>query len=375
MKKKETTLFKISKANKLLQFEVIAQEVDDGAVLITRKGQVDGATQEDVEPMYPKNVGRANETTPWGQAKLMHDSKIQKLKDKGYKIIEITDSTNILELRRFLENLEGTDANGNYLPMLAQKNIKRVKEGKGAGYVQRKLDGVRCLANTSTLRSRRGKYFEHLDHILNDIKGLPAGWELDGELYCHGKSLQQIVSMVKRDQPGNKKIKLRVYDILGTGQPYKIRKRILGRILKQCGKSLKRVKTYSCQDADRMWELFHKFREQGYEGAMWRDAQSLYEYNTRSWGLIKIKNFDEGEFEIVGANEATGRDIGTAVFILKTKEGLEFDCRPMGTREKRRDYLQNIELLIGDMATVRHQGWTDDGKPFHARVAVIRDYE
>lgn len=373
MKETLTTLFKLSKTGKILQFEVISNEIEDGATLTTRKGQIDGATQEDIEPMYPKNVGRANETTPWGQCQIMHDSKVNKLKDKGYKIMIVDDDLDILELRAFLEKLEGTDANGNYLPMLAQKDINKIKDN---GYIQRKLDGVRCEANLSTLRSRRGKYFEHLDHILEDVKGqLPKGYELDGELYCHGKSLQQIVSMVKRDHPENKKIKIRVYDILGTGQPYKIRKKILARILKKCGKSIKRVKTYKYVNAEQMWDLFHKFREQGYEGAMWRDANGLYEYGIRSWGLIKIKDFDEGEFEIVGANEATGRDAGTAVFIMKTDKGLEFDCRPMGTREIRRGYLENIEDLIGEMGTVRHQGWTDAGKPFHARMVVIRDYE
>jgi len=83
----------------------------------------------------------------------------------------------------------------------------------------------------------------------------------------------------------------------------------------------------------------------------------------------------EEEFEIIGANEATGRDAGTAIFILKTKAGIEFDCRPMGSRSQRAEYLINIDDLIGEMATVRFQNWTPDGKPFHARVVNIRDYD
>jgi hypothetical protein len=95
-------------------------------VLITRKGIVGGAIQEDIEPQYPKNVGRANETTPWQQALIMADSKISKLGDKGYKIYP--DYPPMKQLIEELEALEGTDINGNLIPMRAKAEMKLIEK-------------------------------------------------------------------------------------------------------------------------------------------------------------------------------------------------------------------------------------------------------
>lgn len=366
-----TRLFKLSKQGKVQEFVVIIRTVEDGAILITRKGYLDGQYQEDVEPIYPKNVGRANETTPWQQAKIMANSKVNKLRDKGYKEINPENYS----WKEFLSELKdgyGTDANGDMLPMLAQKDTNKIQY---PCYVQRKYDGVRCKASNEVMKSRRGKVFTTLSHIQEAVPVLPLGWALDGELYHHDKSLQQIVSMVKREQPSNKEIILRVYDMMIPGMPYNRRKHYLEELLRDAGPSIELVETYRVNNAEELWDLFNQFKAEGYEGAMARDPKSLYESGTRSWGLIKVKDFLEEEFEIIGAEEATGRDAGTAVFILTTEAGVEFKARPMGTRELRAQYLEDIDNLIGEMATVRFQQWTDEGKPFHGRVVNIRDYE
>jgi len=366
---KETRLYKLSKRGQIQEFIVMAATVEDGAVLITEKGFLDGQYQRDVEPMYPKNVGRANETTPWQQALIMFNSKVNKLKDKGYKELDV-DSLSWKEFNDALIAGDGTDATGRRLPMLAQKDYDKITF---PGYAQRKYDGVRSMGSKAIIRSRRGKIFDTLSHIKEDMPTLNPEWELDGELHHDSKSLQQIVSMVKRDQPANKEIKLRVYDMIIPNMPYHRRKKILESL--ELGPSIELVETFRVNNYQELDDLYQQFLDEGYEGLMWRDPQGLYETGKRSWGLIKVKPFFEEEFEIVGAEEATGRDRGTAVFILKTKDGIEFNCRPMGTRQVRKEYLDNIDDLIGEMATVIYQQWTDDGKPFHARVKNIRDYE
>jgi len=370
-----TQLYKLSKRGAVLSFLVIAREIEDGAVLITRKGQVGGTEQEDIEPIYPKNVGRANETTPWSQAILMYNSKISKLGDKGYKIVPLTNPT-VQEIADYLEPLDGTDINGNWLPQLAEKDTSKIIL---PGDLQKKFDGMRAI-HSQTLRinwrSRKGKELSHIDHLTSQIPKLPKGWELDGELYCHGKSLQQIVSMVKREQEANLQINFRNYDIIGTGLPWKLRKKELRKIWADSGPQIQAVLTYPVRTHERMMELFHRFKAQGYEGAIWRDPEGFYECGTRSWGMIKIKSYMEEEFELVDVEEATGRDQGTAIFHCITKDGQEFNVRPMGSRKVRREYLQNFwEKYLGKMLTVRFQNYTDKGVPFHHRGVVIRDYE
>jgi DNA ligase-1 len=369
---KRFSLFKQSKQGRILEFNVIVRSLEDGALLITQKGYLEGAMQEDVEPIYPKNVGRANETSPWQQALMQAISKVNKLKDKGYKILDL-EEMDWPTFKKTLSDAFGTDASGDMLPMLAQKDVDKITF---PGYLQRKYDGVRCKGTNPMMKSRRGKEFHTLRHIQDIIPALPEGWALDGELYHPTRSLQQIVSMVKREQPDNKKIVYRVYDLMAPGVPYSRRRKLLKDLFDQIPEGpIQQVETFRVNSMEEVVELFSQFRAEGYEGAMWRSPQGLYESGTRSWGLIKIKDFQEDEFEITGVDEATGRDAGTAIFILQTEAGMEFRARPMGTRELRAEYLKDSDNLIGEMATVRFQQWTDDGKPFHGRVVNIRDYE
>lgn len=371
----EKTVYKLGKRNQVLVFELKALELGNGWALISRKGQLGGTFQEDILPIAPKNVGRANETTPQQQAELELISKVNKLRDKGYKEIPGDDLSN---LTHKLKALQGTDANNRKLPMLAQKNVNRITY---PGYVQRKYDGMRGILFRENgelkIRSRNGKILDNLGHILEEALDLPEGWELDGELYAHGYKLQDIVSMTKREQPDNIKIKYRVYDILMGDTPFKERTKLLKDWcdVSPYGKYIVRVPTYYMVDAAQLYSAFNRYLEEGYEGAMWRDPEGVYESGQRSWGLIKVKDFDEGEFEIVDVEEATGRDEGTAIFICVTDKEVEFNVRPMGTREQRREYLENFDDYVGKLLTVRHQGWTKEGKPFHARGVIIRDYE
>jgi DNA ligase 1 len=372
-------LYKLSKTGNVLRFEVIARSIEGGAVLITRKGYINGATQEDIEPMYPKNVGRANETTPYQQALVMFNSKVNKLKDKGYKDVLLGEGITYKELVRLLYTVDGTDAQGNFLPMLAQKDTNKIKF---PGLIQPKLDGMRCFAEHTdegiVLRTRRGKVLTHLKHIEKAIaKALPKGWSLDGELYHHERSLQQIISMVKRAQPDNDKIEFRAYDMVPGrfDTPFKDRLLLVYGLVNKMQGPIDEVDTYEVNNMEEVMALFHRFRDKGFEGAMWRDPESSYEPGKRSWGLIKIKDFDEDEFEITDVLEATGRDSGTAIFECKTPRGKRFTVRPMGSRAMRRQYLEDSETLIGEMLTVRFQGYSDEGVPLHLRGICIRNYE
>ena len=53
---------------------------------------------------------------------------------------------------------------------------------------------------------------------------------------------------------------------------------------------------------DDVMEFFDNYRALGYEGAMLRNSNSIYE-NKRSYNLLKVKEFDDAEFKIVGIEE------------------------------------------------------------------------
>jgi len=374
----DKTLYKLSKHGQLMMFRVYTEPLGIGHVLVTEKGIVNGQLQVDIKPIEPKNVGRSNETTTEDQAISEAISKLNKLKDKGYKdILENNPGISVLEIHKYLLETEGTDANGIPLPMLAQKDKSKITF---PGYLQRKYNGMRALLGYHNgelcLRSRNGKIITNLNHILDDIY---QDWDkkgfLDGELYIHNRSLQNIISLTKRWQPETELICFRVYDILLTNIPYKDRKKIVDKITLNSGPSIIYVNTVKVKTWEDINHYFSLWKKEGYEGAMWRDPNGLYEPGRRSYSLIKVKDFLEEEFEIIDVIEATGRDEGTAIFVCKINDNLTFKVRPMGSRELRAEYLENKEDCIGKNLTVRFQEWTPDGKPFHARGIIIRDYE
>lgn len=395
-------LFKISKGGKVLSFLIEVYEACNKGLpcLRTEKGFTDGIKQTDEKVFQEgKNLGRANQTSPLEQALSEAKSIKNKLLDKGYK--EWTGGPigtySQSELINFLRNKgEGTDASGNLKPMLAQKDPKKVVF---PCYIQKKYDGIRCFTfiqgGKITKRSRNGKLFEHLDHLDADIARFnqvyPGDWILDGELYSSQLTFQNIVSSVKRAQASNKLIGYRVYDVIPFHD--------MGRLQSQRMTFIKNVRasdfyeeldhiefapTWTVNCWDEVKEKFAKFIDQGFEGAMLRHPKYKYEFGHRSYGLIKYKEYHEDEFEVIDIEEATGRDAGTAVFVLRREEvdhdlgtyrEIEFRARPMGSRELREDYLINKDKYIGQMATVKYQELTDDGVPRFPVMKAIRNYE
>lgn len=381
-------LYKLSKSGKPQVYMLYIVD-DQTPTLISEKGFMEGTMQVDEELFTQgKNLGRANETTPMEQAIITLNSKKNKLLDKGYK--QIPPGKDVMD---YLTSTKGTDASGGLKPMLAQKNTKKITF---PGFIQRKYDGVRCftfLINGNVKKvSRNGKYFEHLDHLDNELTDLveadPGGlgyrdWIIDGELYSDELSFQNIISAVKREQASNTSIGYRIYDMIPINNLSMVQKdrmktiRYCRREFGQSGifKYLEFAQTFRVNSFEKFLELFSKFIQEGYEGAMFRDTTGIYGFGERSYSLIKYKEFDEAEFEILGVEEATGRDIGTAVFILKTPDGKVFRARPMGTREQRKDYFNNISQYIGLKGTVKYQGLSDEGIPRFPVFKAIRDYE
>ena len=105
------------------------------------------------------------------------------------------------------------------------------------------------------------------------------------------------------------------------------------------------------------------FIEQGYEGAMIRNVNGMYEGGKRSANLQKMKSFEDAEYEIVGANEGRGKDSGTVgSFICKIESGQTFSARlqgPYATRKK----LFEQGGYIGQLLTVKYQNLTSDNLP------------
>lgn len=387
-KKTFPELFQEASTGKMKRWKIWVREpegaeADVGSAVICEEHGLVGGKQipELIVIDEGKNIGKANETTPWEQAISEAQSKWNKKKDKGYTQKGEVANTSVI------------------LPMLAEKYAQRKSSIVFPAFTQPKLNGVRCVVHTDLrYQSRLGKFWTTLTHLDIDLEKLVKEIDapLDGEAYIHGLNLQDIGSLIKKerleaqecgyqssdveywifDQISNDSFKTRYLELndaflkLGAKLDMTTLEKMtvlrLGKVVL--------VPIATVNNHEDIQPIHNQYVAEGFEGTMIRnDAE--YRVTHRSPDLQKKKDFLDDEFEITGAKEATGRDKGTAVLRCKTKEGLEFEVRPIGTWEQRADYWKNWQSLVGLKATVRFQELTKDKIPFHGRVMAIRDYE
>jgi DNA ligase-1 len=275
-------------------------------------------------------------------------------------------------------------------PMLANV-YDRAKACTTPGYfpraIQPKLDGVRLLATMHAdgrleLVSRTGKPLAHQDSFLrDDMAKVPVGVTLDGELYACGIGFQTILSLVKNtriDESLRDRLEYHVYDVVTPeGHSFAARERFIAALFSSCPnfRKLRKVNTVVANGVEEVDAALVAAIDEGYEGVMIRSMTAPYEHGKRSSGLLKLKRFVDAEFEIVGVEEAGGRDAGTAVFVCITKDGKRFRVRPTGTRAERSRMLVGASGLMGKGLTVKFQELTDDGVPRFPVGVAVRDYE
>jgi DNA ligase-1 len=91
---------------------------------------------------------------------------------------------------------------------------------------------------------------------------------------------------------------------------------------------------------------------------------------------MKVKEFQDAEFRIVGCDEGVGQDAGTPIWRCEISPGgPQFSARMMGTLENRRLMWQRRAEYIGEMLTVKFFEYTNDGIPRFPNGVAIRNYE
>lgn len=327
-----------------------------------------------------KNIGKANETTDVQQAQSEVDSKYTKQRDKGYR-----------------ESIGGAMDVTDFRPMLA----KTYDPEKGLSLptnklsvIQPKLDGIRCIATKNGLFTRSGKEIVSCPHIRDSLSKFFAHYPnavLDGELYNHTykHDFNKIVSLVRKTKPTNEDLEesksIIQYHIYDGGMdtqeiglvPFRSRFRILcgliGRIIPVYAHfCIKFVETEDIEGYSDIDRCYTKFVENGYEGAMIRVGECLYEQGKRSANLLKYKSFMSEEFELVDITEGSGNWEGYAkVAELKLKDGRTFEATIAMSQLEAKKLLSEKNKYIGTPTTVVFQNYTPDGIP---RIGVVKEF-
>lgn len=345
------------------------------------------------------------------QLLLEYNSLINEKYNEGYKTIEDFKakcktiecfSSDINGLIKELSITYNSNKDWLPLPMLAMP-YNKVANKTYPAFIQPKLNGVRCLASYNyitdkvILMSRGGIYYNVptiSNQLYNILKQNPH-IVLDGELYIHNEPLQNIVGLARTEIvsslfPENSRLEYHIYDLINLEvlkQKQKDRFELLTDLLANeidLNPSLKFVKTIIITNPEEAKIVHDNFVKSGYEGAILRNPDGIYEISFRSNYLIKMKEFQDTEFEIIGC-EIEDNNPESFVFILKNDiNDLTFKARPTGSLQEKQNWNINISKYLGKMATVRYQERAESGLPIqgHVRhknttclIEIIRDYE
>lgn len=381
----------------------IAYDQVDGGYIITRETwQLGGKHTE--QPSVTITKGKAKRTV-LEQTQLEFNAHVKKYLDKGYKELpEDISIDDVTAVTAYVEELLGdgkTDSNGFPKQMNAKQADKVKKESIDKvkyWLASRKIDGVRLSLywdgqEVKTASRGGGTYEWSTQHItkhpklIEFFKNHPSV-KLDGEMYKHGKSLQQISGAARREvnDSSNNWLEFYLFDTMDDTKTFEERFADLQEYAEELSLTFDPNREWDEGDLKiqivphvkvsgwaNIMKLHNAYVSDGWEGLVIRDPSKKYKYGGRTNDMIKVKMYQDDEFEITGLSEGL-RDEDMC-FTMITADGKEFKAKPMGSRELKQQYREQLDALIGKMATVKFFYLSDEGTPLQPVLKAIRDYE
>jgi ATP-dependent DNA ligase len=363
-------LYSKSKNGKIVEWSIKIQKEDNYSDIIISSGYTDGKkTIHTTKIDKGKNIGKKNETSHFEQAISEAQSKWN-LKKK--KCVENIVDTNIIQIK----------------PMLAHKYRDYKNKIKFPAYFQNKLDGYRgiCVESKDELKGRvltmrtSGDIIQNIPHItefLNSLN-LPDNIILDGELYMHGVSTEDLGGLRRIKAKTKNKSEAPTYeyhiydliDINNTDLVFAERNKLINNIQEKLQEKinssivspLKFVKTTIVNSYEEIDNLFKKALDDGYEGGIIRN-DTKYEIAHRSYNLLKYKIDQDEEFKIIGFEEEKDSlsNDKMIIFVVEvpTENGfVKCKVTSKGTKEERKEVLIDIkehpENWINKMLSVQY---------------------
>ena len=290
--------------------------------------------------------------------------------------------------RDYAETVEGIDLIDIVFPMLAENYgdyLDLVEAHEDDLWAQPKLDGIRCIARATGLWSREGQPILSCPHIWDELKPFfeaDPDLVLDGELYNHDlhDDFNMISSMIRKKKITPEVLELtkslaqyHVYDIASMSDaPFSERSERLHEMFFETESNessyIRVVLTVHATGRDHLDKLYDLWMSENFEGQIIR-LNYPYQRDKRTKYLLKRKEFDTTEFEVVDILEGSGNWAGIAkkaVFYLP--DGRTFEATPRGDMDENRKRLKERSRYIGGTATVRHKSYTPDGIPRHGTI-------
>ena len=351
----------------------------DGSNIVVHHGHVDGAIQTELVEVWINNSGRS-----------LHEQSVLEVNNRY--------------LRKHREGYRAKNEPPAIKgPMLAHKyEHGKTKLNYPVGCTV-KLDGIRCLVRRDQdkiiYRSRNNKEYKHLSVFDNCMTKffelLPPSIELDGEMYSDDLTFNDISSVFRKEKNTDnqqmlKYIKYYIFDC-NLEKPYEDRWSMLVSAYNKFSESytdinlIVVVNTFWAKNDNELMSFHRYARSKGYEGTMIRKLYmsdktpkgytlSLY-LSGRKNNILKLKDIEEEEGDILGVEEGKGREKGLALIKVKDPRGNEFSVRPSATFEQRKVWFDDPSLIVGKKMTYQYQNLSEFGVPRFPVGKDIRDYE
>ncbi len=247
------------------------------------------------------------------------------------------------------------------------------------GYSQPKLDGIRCVANRHGLWTRTGKPILSCPHIhdaLTEYFDTFPDMQFDGELYNHDfkDDFNKITSLVRKVNVTRESlaetmslVQYHIYDIADENKDFNTRTGFIDGFFLEA--PLVQVPTTLCFNQEELDACYRGYIEEGYEGQMVRDGDSLY-VPRRSKSLLKRKEFITEEFEVIGMETGINHWADAIKkLVCVTADGEEFGAGMRGTMKELNQLMRSN--ATPHWATIRYFELTPRGIP---RFPTVVDY-
>lgn len=208
----------------------------------------------------------------------------------------------------------------------------------------------------------------------------------DGEFYVHGEKLNTIRKRVPMEVNGKVQqnslpsdpVKFYCFDMAIEDTGFKDRIAIRDNRLEtimQRNIVIRKVPVTIINDYKHAEQFTDDWIAEGFEGAVFREIDSVYEYGRRSSHGIKVKRYTDGEFivtDIIPKDKSRG-----CKFVCRNDiNDAEFESMPEGTFDEQEEWLANKENIIGEKVTIKfYERSGVKNCPNHSNVITVRDYE
>jgi DNA ligase-1 len=236
----------------------------------------------------------------------------------------------------------------------------------GHYWVSEKLDGVRAYWNGVQLLTRQGNIIHAPDDFISQLPAEP----LDGELWLGRGQFEQTVAIVRKHQADPQqwqRIRYMVFDLPASPLAFEQRLSRLQQLLADPHAAVQLIPQRQYRSQAALQQALQEVLKLGGEGLMLHRSDSLYRPG-RHHDLLKLKPVADAEAVVLGYRPGKGKYLGLMGSVLvKDQQGQQFYIGSGFSDQQRK-----TPPAIGSVVSFRHNGFTANGIPRHARFLRLR---